>query len=65
LLKLIVDKVSDRLIGFHMVGSDAGEITQGIGIAMKCNVTKAQLDSTIGIHPTLAEEIVTMREPAR
>jgi glutathione reductase (NADPH) len=65
LLKLIVDKVSDRLIGFHMVGSDAGEITQGIGIAMKCNVTKAQLDSTIGIHPTMAEEIVTMREPAR
>ena len=65
LLKLIVDKVSDRLIGFHMVGSEAGEITQGIGIAMKCNVTKAQLDSTIGIHPTLAEEIVTMREPTR
>ncbi|MDJ0625034.1 MAG: glutathione-disulfide reductase [Candidatus Caenarcaniphilales bacterium] len=65
LLKLIVDKSTDKVLGFHMIGPDAGEITQGIGVALKCNVTKKQLDSTVGIHPTLAEEIVTMREPSR
>ena len=60
-MKLIVDRRSDRVVGVHMVGPDAGEIIQGIGIALKCNATKAQFDATIGIHPTAAEELVTMR----
>ena len=63
LMKLIVDKASDRVVGCHMVGADAGEITQGLGIALKCGATKAQFDATVGIHPTAAEEFVTMREP--
>ena len=63
-MKLIVDGESDRVVGCHMVGSDAGEIIQGIAIAMKVGVTKADFDQTIGIHPTAAEEFVTMREPA-
>lgn len=63
LMKLIVDKKTDRIIGVHMVGPDAGEIIQGIGIAIKAGATKATFDSTIGIHPTAAEEFVTMREP--
>jgi glutathione reductase (NADPH) len=62
LMKLIVDQASDRVLGFHMVGPDAGETTQGVGIAMKCGATKAQFDATVGIHPTSAEEFVTMRE---
>ncbi len=61
-MKLIVDRASDRVVGFHMVGPDAGETTQGIGIALKCGATKAQFDATVGIHPTAAEEFVTMRE---
>lgn len=63
LMKLIVDKASDRVVGLHMVGPDAGEITQGMGIAIKAGATKADFDATIGIHPTSAEEFVTMREP--
>ena len=63
LMKLIVDKASDRVVGCHMVGPDAGEITQGLGIALKCGATKAQFDATVGIHPTAAEEFVTMRTP--
>ena len=63
LIKIIVERSTDRVIGCHMVGPDAGEIMQGIGIALKCRATKAQFDSTIGIHPTAAEEFVTMREP--
>lgn len=63
LMKLIVDTASDEVIGAHMIGYDAGEIIQGIAIAIKAGVTKAQLDSTIGIHPTAAEEFVTMRIP--
>ncbi len=63
LMKLIVDRASDRVVGVHMVGPDAGEIIQGIGIAVKCGATKAQFDATVGIHPTSAEEFVTMREP--
>ncbi len=62
LMKLIVDRASDRVVGVHMVGPDAGEIIQGIGIAVKCGATKAQFDATVGIHPTSAEEFVTMRE---
>lgn len=61
-MKLIVDPKSDRVLGCHMVGVDAGEIAQGLGIALKCGATKAQFDATIGIHPTAAEEFVTMRE---
>jgi glutathione reductase (NADPH) len=61
-MKLIVDKASDRVVGVHMVGPDAGEIMQGIAIALKAGATKAVFDSTIGIHPTAAEEFVTMRE---
>ena len=62
LMKMIVEPESDKVIGVHMVGPDAGEITQGIAIALKCGATKAQFDATIGIHPTAAEEFVTMRE---
>jgi len=65
IMKLVVDRASDRVVGCHILGPDAGEIMQGIGIAMKCGATKAQFDATIGIHPTAAEEIVTMREPVR
>jgi len=64
-MKLIVDQQSDRVLGVHMVGPDAGEIIQGFGVALKCDATKAQFDATIGIHPTAAEELVTMREPTR
>jgi glutathione reductase (NADPH) len=63
LVKLVVDAASDRVVGAHMVGPEAGEIIQGIGIAVKCGVTKAQLDATLGIHPTTAEEFVTLRAP--
>ena len=61
MMKLIVDHASDRVLGCHMVGPDAGELVQGLGIALKCNATKAQFDATVGIHPTAAEEFVTMR----
>jgi glutathione reductase (NADPH) len=61
-MKLIVDAASDRVVGVHMVGPDAGEIIQGIGIAINCGATKADFDRTIGIHPTAAEEFVTMRQ---
>jgi glutathione reductase (NADPH) len=64
-MKLIVDKASDRVVGAHMMGPDAGEIMQGIAIAMRAGATKAVFDSTIGIHPTAAEEFVTMRDAWR
>lgn len=63
LMKLVVDNASDRVVGLHMVGADAGEIVQGFAVAMKAGATKAIFDSTIGIHPTAAEEFVTMRDP--
>ena len=62
LMKLVVDKKSDRVLGVHMVGAEAGEIIQGFAVALTCGATKSQLDATIGIHPTSAEEFVTMRE---
>lgn len=65
LMKLVVDDATDRVVGLHMVGPDAGEVVQGFAVAMKAGATKAIFDSTIGIHPTLAEEFVTMREPVR
>lgn len=64
-MKLIVEKGGDRVVGVHMVGPDAGEIMQGIAIALKAGATKAIFDNTIGIHPTAAEEFVTMREAWR
>ena len=63
-MKLLVDKETDRVIGVHMIGPDAGEIIQGMAIAIKAGASKAQFDATIGIHPTSAEEFVTMRDPA-
>jgi glutathione reductase (NADPH) len=63
MMKLVVDRASDRVLGAHMVGADAGEIIQGIAVAIKAGATKAAFDATIGIHPTAAEEFVTMRTP--
>lgn len=65
LMKLLVEDATDRVVGLHMVGPDAGEIVQGFAVAMKAGATKAVFDSTIGIHPTVAEEFVTMREPVQ
>ncbi len=64
-MKLVVDANTDRVVGAHMVGPEAGEIIQGLGVALKAGATKAQFDATIGIHPTAAEEFVTMREAVR
>ena len=61
LMKLVVDAGTDRVVGLHMVGDDAGEIVQGFAVAMKAGATKAVFDATVGIHPTAAEEFVTMR----
>ncbi len=64
-LKLIVDKASDRVVGVHMLGDEAGEVIQGFAVAIKAGATKAMFDTTIGIHPTVAEEFVTLREATR
>ena len=64
MMKLIVDRKSDRVVGLHMVGPEAGEIVQGFAVAIKAGATKADFDATIGVHPTSAEEFVTMRTPA-
>ncbi len=61
MMKLVVERASDRVLGCHMVGMDAPEIIQGFAVALNCGVTKAQMDCTIGLHPTAAEEFVTMR----
>jgi glutathione reductase (NADPH) len=61
MMKIIVDHPTDKVLGCHMVGPDAGEIIQGLAVAMNCGATKAQFDATTGIHPTAAEEFVTMR----
>ena len=63
-MKLVVDAASQKVVGAHMIGPDAGEIIQGVAIAVKLGATKAQFDATLGIHPTAAEEFVTMREKA-
>ena len=65
MMKLVVDKHSDRVVGVHVVGPDAGEILQGMAIALRLGATKSDFDRTIGIHPTAAEELVTLREPVR
>jgi glutathione reductase (NADPH) len=62
LMKLVVDAASQRVVGAHMVGPDAPEVIQGVGIAVKAGLTKADFDATVGIHPTAAEEFVTLRE---
>ena len=64
MMKIIVDQASQKVVGVHMVGPDAGEIIQGIAIAVKMGATKRDFDRTVGIHPTAAEEFVTMREKA-
>ncbi|MBC6627110.1 glutathione-disulfide reductase [Pseudomonas sp.] len=63
LMKLVVDADTDKVLGCHMVGPDAGEIVQGLAIALKAGATKQHFDETIGVHPTAAEEFVTMRTP--
>jgi glutathione reductase (NADPH) len=65
MMKLVVDRASDRVVGLHMVGPDAGEIVQGFAVAIKAGATKADFDATLGIHPTSAEEFVTMRTPVK
>ena len=65
LMKVVVDAATDRVLGMHMVGADAGEVVQGFAVAVQAGLTKAQVDRTLGIHPTVAEEFVTMREPVR
>ena len=64
LMKMIVRRSTGRVLGIHMVGADASEIIQGMAVAIRAGATKAVFDSTIGIHPTAAEEFVTMRKRA-
>ncbi len=63
-MKLVVDGSTDRVVGCHIVGPDAGEMIQLIGIAVKMKATKADFDAVMAVHPTAAEELVTMREKA-
>ena len=65
LMKLVVDAQTDKVLGCHMVGPQAGEIVQGLAIALKAGATKQHFDETIGVHPTAAEEFVTMRTPVK
>ncbi|KVV09283.1 MULTISPECIES: glutathione-disulfide reductase [unclassified Pseudomonas] len=64
-MKLVVDAKTDKVLGCHMVGPEAGEIVQGLAIALKAGATKQHFDETIGVHPTAAEEFVTMRTPVK
>jgi glutathione reductase (NADPH) len=61
MMKLVVDQTTDKVLGCHMVGPNAEEIIQGLAVALNCGVTKAQFDATVGVHPSAAEEFVTMR----
>jgi glutathione reductase (NADPH) len=61
-MKLVVDGKTDRVLGCHMIGVDAPEIIQGLAIAVKCGASKRMFDQTVGIHPSAAEEFVTLRE---
>lgn len=65
LMKIIVEAKTDKVLGMHMVGPDAGEIMQGFAAALKAGATKSILNSTVGVHPSTAEEFVTMRTPSR
>ena len=64
-MKLVVDGQDDRVLGCHMLGPDAPEIIQGLAIAVKCGASKRMFDQTVGIHPSAAEEFVTMRDKIR
>lgn len=63
LVKLVVDNATERVVGLHMVGEDAGEVVQGFAVALRAGATKTVFDTTLGVHPTVAEEFVTLREP--
>ena len=65
LMKLVVERTDGCVVGLHVCGLDAPEIVQGFAVAIKSGLSKANFDATIGIHPTAAEELVTMRTPAR
>jgi glutathione reductase (NADPH) len=60
-MKLLVDRDSDRVLGFHAVGADSGEVAQLVGVALQLGATKSAFDATLAVHPTAAEELVTMR----
>lgn len=64
-MKLLVDRRSDRVLGFHAIGPDTGEMVQLMGVVLQLKATKASLDATLAVHPTAAEELVTMRQPSR
>jgi glutathione reductase (NADPH) len=64
-MKLVVDGLSDRVLGIHMIGTDAPEIVQSLAVALSIGATKRDFDRTIAVHPTAAEEFVLMREPSR
>jgi len=64
-MKLVVDQATQKILGAHMLGEDAPEIIQGLSIAINAGATKQDFDRTVGIHPTAAEEFVTMRTRAR
>jgi glutathione reductase (NADPH) len=64
MMKLIVDANTDRILGCHIVGPEAGELIQVVGIAVKMKATKADFDATMAVHPTAAEELVTLRTPS-
>ncbi len=64
-MKLVVDATDDRVLGVHIVGGEAAEIVQGFAVALTCGATKAQFDATVALHPTAAEELVTMWRPVR
>src|ERR1700691_6349561 len=63
LMKLVVDATSDRVVGCHIVGDGAAEMIQLVAVAVKMKATKADFDATMALHPTAAEELVTMRTP--
>jgi glutathione reductase (NADPH) len=63
-MKLLVDGATDRVVGCHLIGPDAGELIQLVGVAVKMGATKADFDATMAVHPTAAEELVTMRDKA-
>ena len=63
LMKLIVDRNTDKVLGLHIVGPDSGEMIQAFSIAVKMGATKSQFDETVAVHPTAAEELVTMKQP--
>jgi glutathione reductase (NADPH) len=64
MMKMVVDRATDRVVGCHMVGDAAGEIIQGLAVAMTAGATKSAFDETVGLHPSAAEEFVTMYQPS-